>query len=56
VLRAIAFEQRAAKHIELQLAHSKRDKVSGAYNYAKYMALGLQVFEGRTDEHPEYAY
>jgi len=25
------------EHIELQLAHSKVDKVSGAYNYAKYL-------------------
>jgi len=25
------------EHIELQLAHAKEDKVSGAYNYAKYL-------------------
>ena len=25
------------EHIELQLAHSKQDKVSGAYNYANYL-------------------
>ena len=25
------------EHIELQVAHSKQDKVSGAHNYAKYL-------------------
>jgi integrase len=25
------------EHIELQFAHAKEDKVSGAYNYAKYL-------------------
>lgn len=41
------------EHIELQLAHSKVDKVSGAYNYAKYLedrAVMMQRWAGALDE------
>jgi hypothetical protein len=30
-------------HIELQLAHIKRDKVAGAYNHAKYLKQRTQM-------------
>ena len=41
------------KHIELQLAHSKVDKVSGAYNYAMYLeprAAMMQAWADALDE------
>ncbi len=40
-------------HIELQLAHSKVDKVSGAYNYAKYLeprAVMMQAWADALDQ------
>ena len=41
------------EHIELQLAHSKEDKVSGAYNYAKYLeprAVMMQAWADTLDQ------
>jgi integrase len=41
------------EHIELQLAHSKEDRVSGAYNYAKYLkprALMMQAWADALDQ------
>jgi integrase len=41
------------EHIELQLAHSKVDKVSGAYNYAMYLeprAAMMQAWADALDE------
>lgn len=41
------------EHIELQLAHSKEDKVSGAYNYAKYLeprAVMMQAWADALDQ------
>ena len=37
------------EHIELQLAHSKGDKVSGAYNYAKYMEPRAEMMQAWAD-------
>jgi hypothetical protein len=31
-------------HIELQLAHTKRNKVAAAYNHAKYLVIGTLKF------------
>ena len=41
------------EHIELQLAHSKGDKVSGAYSYAKYLeprAMMMQAWADTLDQ------
>jgi integrase len=41
------------KHIELQLAHMERNKVAGAYNYAKYLPQRkkmMQAWADRLDE------
>jgi hypothetical protein len=32
-------------HIELQLAHIKRDKVAGAYNHAKYLKQRTKMMQ-----------
>jgi integrase len=37
------------EHIELQLAHSKEDKVSGAYNYAKYLEPRTKMMQAWAD-------
>lgn len=37
------------EHIELQLAHSKEDKVSGAYNYAKYLEPRAAMMQAWAD-------
>jgi integrase len=37
------------EHIELQLAHSKEDKVSGAYNYALYMEPRAAMMQSWAD-------
>ncbi len=37
------------EHIELQLAHSKVDKVSGAYNYAMYLEPRGKMMQARAD-------
>jgi integrase len=36
-------------HIELQLAHIKRDKVAGAYNHAKYLKQRIKMMEWWAD-------
>lgn len=36
-------------HIELQLAHQKRDKVSAAYNYAQYLAQREKIMQDWAD-------
>jgi integrase len=44
------------EHIELQLAHSKADKVSGAYNYAQYLeprAVMMQTWADALDKFRE---
>ena len=41
------------EHIELQFAHSKADKVSDAYNYAKYLeqrAVMMQAWANALDQ------
>ena len=37
------------EHIELQLAHSKQDKVSGAYNYANYLEPRTSMMQAWAD-------
>lgn len=37
------------EHIELQLAHAKQDKVSGAYNYAKYLEPRTKMMQAWAD-------
>jgi integrase len=37
------------EHIELQLAHSKEDQVSGAYNYAKYLEPRTKMMQAWAD-------
>ncbi len=37
------------EHIELQLAHMKRDKVDAAYNYAKYMPARTKMMQEWAD-------
>ncbi len=37
------------EHIELQLAHSKQDKVSGAYNYANYLEPRTRMMQAWAD-------
>src|SRR6202011_3174676 len=36
-------------HIELQLAHMKRNKVAAAYNHAKYLKQGKPLLQGGVD-------
>ena len=37
------------EHIELQLAHMKRDKVDAAYNYAKYLPARTKMMQDWAD-------
>jgi integrase len=37
------------EHIELQLAHTKQDKVSGAYNYARYLEPRANMMQAWAD-------
>ena len=37
------------RHIEVQLAHLKRDKVSGAYDYAKYLVPRAYMMQDWAD-------
>jgi len=37
------------RHIEVQLAHLKRDKVSGAYDYAKYLVPRTYMMQDWAD-------
>jgi integrase len=37
------------EHVELQLAHQKRDKVAAAYNYAKYLAQRTAMMQWWAD-------
>ena len=39
----------AAEHIELQLAHQKRDKVAAAYNHAKYLPQRAEMMQWWAD-------
>ena len=36
-------------HIELQLAHSEKDKVSSAYNYAEYLEPRAKMLQAWAD-------
>jgi len=46
ILHELAFEH---AHIELQLAHQERDKVSAAYNFATYLPQRRRMMQEWAD-------